>query len=322
MKASIILPTFGSRPNYLTDALCTAKKQNFPKSEYEILVVDNNPESGVLSIIENVNSTSPDGPLAQHIKEPEISLSKARNTGAQRARGDILAYIDDDVILPSDWLTAILEPFRDPKVGCSGGKVIAQWEAKVPLWLPQFDTAYLSLLDYGEKTKELKTPSIWGCNMAVRKTAFLEVGGSNVDFFADESLIWFSGDGECGLEDKILNAGYKIIYEPRAWLYHRIPASRLTPGYFYNRFIFTGIHESYTRTRRGHKNPLFFVKLPAFALRDLIKSGYRYGESMLNKPRSIKLRADSYRLCSRARHALLTIFSKKLRDHVLRDSYL
>lgn len=52
MKASIIVPTFGTRPDYLTDVLYRAKKQNFPKENYEILVIDNNPENSVLSIIE------------------------------------------------------------------------------------------------------------------------------------------------------------------------------------------------------------------------------------------------------------------------------
>jgi len=320
MKATIIIPTAGHRIEYLNDTLVSVKNQDFFVQEYEVIVIDNSKGEKVAEAVKRINQTG--RCLVRYIREEDPGLHNARHAGAKEAKGDILVYIDDDVILPSHWLVAILDPFSDPKVGCSGGKVIPQWEAEIPSWFSQFNKAYLSLLDYGENRKELKAPGIWGCNMAVRKAAFFEVGGSNVDFFADESLIWFSGDGECGLEDRLLDAGYKIIYEPLAWLYHRIPASRLTPEYFYNRFIFTGIHQSYTRIRKEHKNFLFFVSLPVFAICDLLKSGYRYVESMLDKSRSIKLRADSYRFCSRARHALLAIFSKKLRDHVIRDSYL
>jgi glucosyl-dolichyl phosphate glucuronosyltransferase len=320
MKATIIIPTAGNRIDYLCDTLVAVQNQTFPDQDYEIIVVDNSKAGNLIQIVDRINQSG--NHIVSCIREENPGLHNARHAGAREATGDILVYIDDDIILPSNWLEAILSPFQDLTVGCSGGKVLPQWEAEVPPWLSQFHTAYLSLLDYGEKQKSLTDPAIWGCNMAVRKKTFFEVGGSNVDFFADQSLLWFSGDGECGLEDKILNAGQKIIYEPQAFVYHRIPASRLTPEYFYNRFIFTGIHESYTRVRKWNKRRFFFLKLISFAILDLFESALKFGYSLINKLRRIKSRADSYRLYSRARHATLLFFSKKFRDHVLKESYL
>lgn len=320
MKASIIIPTAGNRIDYLNDTLTNAQDLDFQHQEYEIILVDNSKQASLVGIVKKINH-SEKHPVV-YVREENPGLHNARHAGAKAAQGDILIYIDDDVILPEQWLSAISEPFRDPEIGCLGGKVIPKWEAEVPFWLSQFPIAYLSLLDYGEKQKSLKRPAIWGCNMAVRKTTFFNVGGSNVDFFADQRLIWFSGDGECGLEEKILKAGQKIIYEPRAFIYHRIPASRLTPEYFYNRFIFTGIHQSYTRVRKWKKKRLLFLRLLVFAISDFLKASSQYICSSFDKPQKVKLRADSYRLCSRARHAMLTVFSRKLREHVLRESYL
>jgi glycosyltransferase involved in cell wall biosynthesis len=320
LRASVIIPTAGNRRTYLKDTLLAAQTQEFNTSEYEILVVDNSNGEQVKEIVNKVNNNGKK--IVFYIKEENKGLHYSRHAGARDAKGGVLVYIDDDIILPVHWLEAILSPFKDPKVGCVGGKVLPQWEAEAPLWMSQFEPAYLSLLDYGEKPLELKDPAIWGCNMAVRKNIFFEVGGSNVDFFSDPKLMIFAGDGECGLEEKIYTAGYKLIYEPRAWIYHRIPASRLTPEYYYDRFIFTGIHESYTRIRRWRTQHLFFLRIILFACIDFVKACFKYVELLFGKVRNVRSRAEYYRYRSRARHGILTVFSNKLREHVLRKYYL
>lgn len=320
MRVSIIIPTAGNRIGYLIDVLETAQSQDFPKSDFEIIVVDNSERKAVTKILEKEGLNKDDFFIC--IREDKPGLHNARHAGARKARGEILVFIDDDIILPRKWLSAILEPFKDPKVGCSGGKVLPRWESTPPLWFDQFDKGYLSLLDYGETTHEIKDAGIWGCNMAVRKCSFFQVGGSNVDFYSEQKLIWYSGDGECGLEEKLLRAGYTIIYEPRAFVYHRIPASRLTPQYFYQRFFFTGIHKSYSRARALKENKAFFLCLLIFAFSDLLKSVIKYIESNYNYSAKIKTKADSYRFFSQALHSLLTIFSSKFRAHVLQDSYI
>jgi glucosyl-dolichyl phosphate glucuronosyltransferase len=320
IKASIIIPTAGNRINFLEDTVDCSRKQNFPVFEYEIIVVDNSAGEKVSAVVNLANQNN--GVPVQCIKEKKNGLHYARNAGARQAKGEIIVFIDDDVILPSDWLEFIISPFSDSKVGCAGGKVLPKWEAEKPLWLPLFDDGYLSLLDYGNQRIELKAAGIWGCNMAVRRKTFFEVGGSNVDFFSDKKLIWFSGDGECGLEDNILESGYKIIYEPKAFVYHRIPASRLTTEYFIDRFIFTGIHQSYSRIRKIKNRHLLGLRLFCYSMVDFSRAGFNYCLSLLARYRKIRFQADSCRYFSKACHAMRVILSKKLREHVFQKTYL
>lgn len=324
MKASVIIPTFGTRPDYLTDVLCTAKKQNFPKEEYEILVVDNNLNSNVLSIIENANGTSQDGPVVQHIKEPKIGLGWARHTGAQMAKGDIVIYIGDDVLLNPDWLGAILDPFNDPKVACSGGKLIAKWEAPIPTWLSELTHMALGMLDLGDETRVLKGEQVWGDNMAVRKSVLFEVGGFNPDIYGygDKKHLWLGGDGECGLEKKIYQHKYKIVYEPRAWVYHRVPASRTTQEYFCKRSFVMAIGSSYAQIRKMRAKRFLPIRLLLQSGWYFLKSSKLFLQSRLARDNRIQAKVFAFHYYGKANHQLRAAFSKKLRNHIFQESYL
>ncbi len=324
MKASIIIPTFGTQRDYLADALCAVKKQDFSKDEYEILVIDNNPESDVLSIVDKANQEIGGGPRIQHIKEPEIGLSRARNTGAQRASGDVVVYIGDDVLVHPGWLKAILEPFNDSKVACVGGKLIAKWEAPIPEWFSQLKHMALGMLDLGEKTLVLKGAQIWGDNMAVRKTVLLEVGGFPPDIYGygDRNLLWFSGDGECGLEKEILKRKYVLIYEPKAWVYHRVSASRTKEEYFYKRSFVLAIGSSFGQVRSMRSKNFLQVRLFLQSTFYFLRSIMLFLAARLKRENRIQTGTFAYRYYGKAHHQFRAAFSKKLRNHIFQESYL
>ena len=150
-----------------------------------------------------------------------------------------------------------------------------------PPWVAQFDIAYLSLLDFGDQTRELRFPEcVWGCNMAVRREVLYSVGGFNPDGFGDRRLIWLRGDGECGLQEKISNRELRIIYEPRAWVYHRIPASRVTPQYFYRRLFDDGIMHSYIRIRKMGNCRFLTSQLLGYGIYCFLQSCQKYLRSI------------------------------------------
>lgn len=321
MRASVIVPTYGQRPAYLRDALLSVQAQSVPEDEYEIVVIDNGPTGEPEKIVEEVNRNGKHA--IRYVREPKVGLHHARHAGARAARGDVLVYIDDDVIVHRDWLHALLNPFSSSEVACAGGKAIPQWEADLPGWYSQFDSGYLSLLDLGEETRELKYPAcVWGCNMAVRKTVIYQVGGFNPDGLGERKLIWLRGDGECGLQEKIYKTGLRIVYEPQAWVYHRIPASRLTPKYFYRRFFTQGIQDSYVRVRRAGRRPLLPLRLLKHAIYCFWQSSRYYVASLTDADHQIRLRADAWAWYGRGQHQVRTAFSRKLRQHVLKTSYL
>jgi len=319
MKASVIIPTY-KRAQYLQDAVASIVAQDFPKNEYEILIVDNAPQP----IPELAALCDPAGlPPVRYLHEPHNGLHNARHAGAREAQGEILVYVDDDVIAPPGWLGAMLEPYADLQVACVGGKTIPKFEDEPPAWLSQFGGnggAYLSLLDLGEETLELTWPrTVYGCNMSVRRSALYQVGGFNPDGIGDRRLIWLRGDGETGLQKKFYDAGYKVIYEPEAWLYHRVPASRLRPEYFYWRAFIQGISDSYSHIRT---NRFCVVKLLGYAGYCGLRAMLSYLTVLCGLGHRVWRRTSAWYWYGRAQHQLRLALSPSLRTHTLRERYL
>jgi len=320
LSVTIVVPTYG-RPDAIREVLLSLKAQTLSSGDFEVVVVDNSPTGDARVIVEDTNKQGQG--QVHYVHEPRTGLHHARHTGAREAKGEILVYVDDDVIVPEGWLEAMVRPYDDPQVACVGGKVLPQWEAEPPVWLSEFGpngSENLSILDMGDQFLELSWPQgVYGCNMSVRRSVLYEVGGFNPDAIGDKRLIWLRGDGETGLQRKIYDAGYKVVYEPRAWLYHRVPASRLRPEYFYWRRFIQGISDSYTVVRINHPSR---VRLMCQAGSCIVRGGRCYVASFLHLGAHIRLRAQAWYWYGQARHRLRVAFSQALRDHVFRDTYM
>jgi glycosyltransferase involved in cell wall biosynthesis/predicted O-methyltransferase YrrM len=318
MQASIIVPTYG-RPQYLMDALVSIQKQDFPPEDYEILVIDNSPKREAETAVEKVSANGLHS--VRYVFEPNIGLHNARHRGAKEAQGEILVFVDDDVIVPPHWLRSLVKPYDDPQVACTGGKVIAHWEEDPPKLPHDFVSGYLSLLDLGNETRELTWPeNLYGCNMSVRKSALYEAGGFNPDAIGNRRLIWLRGDGETGLQRKILALGYKEVYEPTAWLFHRIPPSRLETNYLFWRGFTHGISDSYTSIRLYRPSRF---RTFCQAGRSFLRSFRCFIASIAQRENlhQIKTRIQAHYWYGRGHHQLRAALSKSLRAHIEQETY-
>lgn len=316
MTASVIVPTYG-RPAYLKDALVPLLQQSFPSGKYEIIVVDNKPTGEVRHIVQGLEQGRQRA--IRCVEEPNVGLTNARHAGAREALGEILVYVDDDVIVHAAWLEALLEPFADPQVGCVGGKIIAKWEVEPPAWIEQFPKWYLGLLDYGEDRKELTGEVVHGGNMAVRRSVLYEVGGFNPDLYGSRSLIWFIGDGEGGLQEKVYAAGYKVVYEPKAWVYHYIPRSHLIPEFFYAIAFKSGIDHSYNMIRNHHPSR---TRMLCTSLICFLRAAFSYLGSFRSSEAKLRRRQYAWYWYAKAQHQVRVVVNARLRRHVLQDRYI
>lgn len=222
----------------LTDTLKCVATQDYPKDQYEIIIIDNG-----LTPAENLRELCDETalPPIRYIHEPKNGATNARHTGVKLSKGDFLVFIDDDILCDPTWLGKIVAPLENKNVALVTGKAVLKYEAEPPEWIGQF-RMYLSGLDYGDDEHVLsKDESVCSCNMAARRDAFFQVGGLNVCYYGDPKLLHYSGDGECGLARKIHNAGYKIWYSSEAWLYHRVAPGRITLEYMERRAKNAGI---------------------------------------------------------------------------------
>jgi len=251
--ASIIIPTIG-KLEMLKEALASLDG-SIPKS-IQLLIVDNS--NGDIHRFDALQAKFPRLDV-NAIQEPRNGLHYARHAGALAAKADILVYIDDDVICPKGWLEKLLQPFHDPSVACVGGKTVGKFAEQPPESVKDYP-AYFSLLDLGPSERDIRFPeeTLFGCNFAVRKQVLLDVGGFNPDGFSDRAFYWYRGDGETGLQRKLAAAKQRMVYSPDAWLYHQIPASRLTEGFLIKRAQTQAVSDgfSYYRTHNTFLTPL------------------------------------------------------------------
>jgi len=119
--ASVIVCTFG-RPRQLRAALRAL--HNLSYENFEVIVVDNDPSDP--TTIELISSEFADSPLLRYVAEPRRGLSVARNSGIAVARGDIIAFTDDDIVVDQEWLSALVGGFDEAgDIVCVTGLTLA-----------------------------------------------------------------------------------------------------------------------------------------------------------------------------------------------------
>ena len=258
----------------------------------------------------------------RYVPEPEPGLHNVRHRGAVEAAGDTLIYLDDDVVLPADWLHGMCGRLADPDVGMVGGRVLLHFESRPPEWVDAF-RGLLSELDLGSEARRMtedETPV--GCNLAIRRSLLFRVGGFNPDAFADPKLLQYRGDGEVGLSRKIRNLGLPIWYEPAAWLEHLVPKRRFSPAYVEWRSIIGGIEQAYASYRYYPRAVPFLLFRAVRSLRRAAAYKRLAGPDPFVGPETVANHIQSHRQRSCARHHFRQFVSQRLRRWTLRDDYL
>jgi len=189
----------------------------------EIIVVDNNPDSGLTA---PVLVEFPDVVL---VDERRKGLAYARNKGFLTSRGDIVVATDDDVRMPPDWLEKLVAPFTQPDVLIVTGNIL-------PL---ELETAAQRLFEayggLGRGSDRRVVTKHWFNQCRAAVPTWTLGATANAAFRAsifshpqiglmDEALGpgMPSGVGEdTYLFYKVLRAGYTIVYEPAAWVWHK-----------------------------------------------------------------------------------------------------
>jgi glycosyltransferase involved in cell wall biosynthesis len=313
LRISVALPT-NKLTRYMPEVIERLKCQSFDQASYEIIIVDNNPGDDALrEFVMSVQGLP--GAAVCYVPEPRIGLHYGRHAGARAARGEIVAYTEDDMLVPPEWLGALVQEFEDPRVGMVGGRVLLQFETSLPKWAATLDlNSYLSMFDRGDKPADIEPPDYIIANCAIRRSLLYSVGGFNPDGmgYPDGDLIWLRGDGESGLVHKVQRAGWIVRYTPKVEAYHQIPASRCTMDYLMTREFTNAITGSFTYFRYNGITPYRVGRFVFGRLRGWLLS---LGPGPLRK---LRRRREATYLAYVTR--MLT--SSYLRSHIRRETFL
>jgi len=207
LPVTIIIPTY-NRASVLQATVDQVRRQPF--SDYEIWVIDQS-DPGEAEINAQYIKNAGD-PRVHYVHLTEKGPSNARNEGLARARGEIILFLDDDVILLStDFIGAHLRAYNDPAVGGVVGRHVER-----KLRMNSRRTA--CHVDWGGRTifnlfgtEPVAVGSCKGSNMSFRMAVFQKVGGF------DRRTPFLE---ETDLSTRVRAAGWRLMFEPGAELVH------------------------------------------------------------------------------------------------------
>jgi len=166
--------------------------------------------------------------------EKQPGKSFALNAGIREARGDVLAFMDDDVTVDPLWLQNLTTPIVDSQWAGAGGRILPERGFSPPSWMllqgdHSLGPALAAVFDLGGQPGELSRPP-YGTNMAFRKSMFEKYGGFRTDMGPRPGSEIRGEDVEFGR--RLLAAGERLCYAPSAVVYHAVPEDRLRKEFF------------------------------------------------------------------------------------------
>lgn len=204
--------------------LCLEAISQLDYPHLDILVVDNAPQTdGTRSLVETHY------PQVRYVQEPRPGLDWARNRAILAAKGDIIAYTDDDVVVDAGWVTNLVQVFAShPEAMAVTGLVVPyELETESQVLFEAYGGFGKGFERKQYQVPEGQTIPWWMCgagqfgtgaNMAYRRAVFSQIG------FFDPGLdvgTVTNGGGDLEMFFRVLQEGHTLIYEPNAVVRHR-----------------------------------------------------------------------------------------------------
>lgn len=249
IRFSIIIPTY-NRPGQLDSCLASLACLDFPKSRYEVVVVDDGSTESMEKIVEPYRQSMNFVLLVQENSGPGI----ARNKGVAHSGGRFVAFTDDDCTPDQNWLTKLSERLTETPERMYGGHVINVLRNNI------YSTASQLLIDYlysYYNAEPEHSQFFTSNNMAMARDKFDSVGGFDTYF-----------PGFCGEDrefcDHWRHCRYGLSYVPEAIVYHHHELTFRT--YCRQHFTYGGGSVRFRKARFRRNQERLKMEPPAFYL--------------------------------------------------------
>jgi glycosyltransferase involved in cell wall biosynthesis len=240
MKISLIIPAYNEEKRIAKCLKSILAQEGLP--QFEVLVINN------ASCDRTADIANAFGTPVRTIKEPRQGMTIARNRGANEATGELLAFLDADVILPPNWVNRIIQIFysHPDLVGISGPYRFYDLPSKYKVIELANFRIIMPVVGELILNKLLHKGTLWsGGNITVRRDMFINVGGF------DENIVFYGEDVD--LARRISRLG-SVSYSQDLWVWSS--ARRLLVGnpflegfryiFNYSLFLLTGHSRSTT----------------------------------------------------------------------------
>jgi len=200
---SIIIPTY-NRQSQLTTCLQSITRLDYPRKCFEVIVVNDGGDKTLEAIVDQFHNQI----NLSLITQPHAGPAAARNIGATKAKGELLAFTDDDCIPAPDWLQVLASYFTERSDCIVGGRTINLLTNNIYSTMSQLilDVVYRHYNSNPNQSRFFATN-----NMALPSDLFFVMSGFDPHFTTSEDREF------C---DRYLYHGFQLIYASEAIVYH------------------------------------------------------------------------------------------------------
>lgn len=243
---SVIVATY-RREKILCDTLQLLTHQSYPS--FELIVVDQTHEH--LPETDKCLRTLSRSGLIRYYRLETASLPNARNFGVSKAQGEIILFVDDDVIPDSELIYSHVKEYANQDVGGVAGRrtLLEKGEPLQPIGIVLSNSD--SITNFSSIIRQESVQWASGCNMSFRKKIIAETGGFEKNFLGSAAY------EEIDFCFRLRRRGYRIVFSPDAHLLHLVEKSggcenRTLDKRYYHGFIHNSLLFAFRNLPKKH----------------------------------------------------------------------
>lgn len=250
----------------------------------EIIVADNNSSDATKEVVHSFMTKFPRQNI-RYLFEGRQGKCFALNAAIAQVKGDIVVFIDDDVILSSNWFQTLLDFVQKNQFDAACGRILPRYPADAPAWVKE-NSELLSgpivSYDYGPDVKvynQREMHPLVGANLIVRRQLFEEVGVFNTQFGPGAGT--YGDDTEICLRWEKKNK--KLFYAGTVQVWHPVVKERMTLGYIARWNKACGRYAVVLGAGQVPAGIVRYGGVPRYLIRRILTRALKLSMSFLNK---------------------------------------
>lgn len=259
---SVIVVNYNGGP-FLEGCLSSLSRIEYPKSSYEVIMVDNGSSDRSVECVEKNFPWAKVLPLGWN-----HGYAGGNNRGVEIGRGDFIVFLNSDTVVERRWLKELVKPLLvDERAAICGSKILLM----DPPNHIQYAGGFLNLVggplyypfhERGAEQEFYFVGSVCGASFLMRKTVYKALGGF------DESFFMYSDESDLCLRTWI--CGYHVVYAPRSIVHHFGGGNQQRRVHSHSDSILGARLTSSLTLYHGNKNSIASL-IKNFELKDLLE---------------------------------------------------
>lgn len=238
LSISVVICTY-NRAELLANSLQTLCEQTINKSDYEILVVDNNSQDGTPSLTKTFCRNYPN---IRYALETRQGLSHARNRGWREAKGRYVAYVDDDCKMPARWLAVAMQIIDQIAPAVFGGPACAFYNSPKPYWWKDRYGTY----EQSQVSRPLRgLEYLKGNNIFFRRDVLESMNGFDARLGMTDKKLGYHEETELQIRIRKTMPDELIYYDTNLHVFHLVRAETMTWRWILNSCFASGRYSYY-----------------------------------------------------------------------------